>query len=125
MPDIVTNLNKRKLKRIGYLTPAQINSNLDDVLVQEALKEHKIVPYQQPDWREQEKNQAKYEAKKENLQVGDFVYKDDKLSVFQKSYEAYVRLYSKMELFLVLAFYFRLNFSFYLVDFFFLGEIWD
>lgn len=86
----MANLNKRKLKRIGYLTPEQINSNLDDVLVQEALQEHKIVPYQQPSWREQEKNQSNYEKQSKNLQVGDFVYKDEKLSVFQKSYEAYV-----------------------------------
>lgn len=92
MPDVVANLNKRKLKRIGYLTPEDINSNLDDILVQEALRKHKIVPYQQPDWRQQEKNQAKYEAQKQNLQVGDFVYKDQKLSVFQKSYEAYVSI---------------------------------
>lgn len=87
---MVTNLNKRKLKRIGYLTPEEINSNLDDVTVQQALKTHNITPYQQPSWREQEKNQSNYEKQSKNLQVGDFVYKDEKLSVFQKSYEAYV-----------------------------------
>jgi len=87
LPAVVWALNQRPLKRIGYLKPADINSELDDIKVQEALAEHKIEPFNQPDWRTQEKNQADYEnSSKNSLQVGTYVYADEKQRVFNKSF---------------------------------------
>jgi hypothetical protein len=84
---IVDALNQRPLKRIGYLKPADINSDLDDIKVQQALSDHKIEPYRQPDWRTQEKNQTDYENSTKNvLQVGTYVYADQKQQVFNKSF---------------------------------------
>lgn len=90
LPHIVKALNQRRLKRIGFLSPADITSNLDDVKVQRALAEHKIEPYKQPNWRQQDQNQINYEKSKKELQVGTYVYKDEKPHIFSKSYDAHV-----------------------------------
>lgn len=92
LPFIVSALNQRKLKKLGYLSPADINSSLDNVKVQAALKSNKIMTYSQPDWRTQEKNQLDYEKSNAEFQVGKFVYKDDPARVFSKSFHTQVKL---------------------------------
>lgn len=91
LPFVVSALNQRKLKKLGYLSPIDIKSSLDNVKVQEALKSKNIEPYSQPDWRTQEKNQTDYENSKAELQVGKFVYKDDPTKVFSKSFHTQVK----------------------------------
>jgi hypothetical protein len=92
LPFVVTALNERKLKKLGYLAPIDIKSSLDNVKVQEALQSKNIEPFSQPDWRTQEKNQQKYEKSKAELQVGKYVYRDDPARVFSKSFHTQVVL---------------------------------
>lgn len=90
LPHIIKALNQRPLERIGYLTPADITSNKDDINVQRALAQHKIERYKQPNWRQQDQNQINYEKSKKELQVGIYVYKDEKPHIFRKSYDTHV-----------------------------------
>lgn len=91
LQDIVVALNQRPLKRLGYLKPADITSPLDTVKVQEARKEHNIQVYEQPDWKTQVENQAKYESSSNPFQKGTFVYADEPEMVFKKSFHVQVR----------------------------------
>lgn len=92
LPDVVKALNERPLERLGYLKPSDINSPLDTVKVQEARKEHNIQVYEQPDWRTQEENQAKYESSSNPFQKGTFVYADEPQAIFKKSFHIQVKL---------------------------------
>jgi hypothetical protein len=93
LPYITKALNSRPLKRIGYLSPNDINSPFDNIKVQEAEKEHNIVPYSEPDIETQEENQKKYEnSSKNEFQVGTFVYLDRPANIFRKSFHVQVTL---------------------------------
>ena len=91
LPFVVSALNERPLQKLGFLSPSDIQSSLDDVKVQQALKAHKLKSYSQPDWRTQEKNQSSYENSNSELQVGKYVYKDEPRDVFSKSFHTQVK----------------------------------
>ncbi len=69
LPKVVEAINNSKNPAIGGLLPAEIKSNVDDVLVDAAVGLQEDV-----DFEKQKKNQAAYERKQNNLQVGDYVY---------------------------------------------------
>jgi hypothetical protein len=60
LPDVVNALNAKPLKQLGYLSPSEISSGLDDVKVRRARSDNKITVYSEPDWQAQNKNQDDY-----------------------------------------------------------------
>lgn len=91
LPYVVAALNKRSLKRIGFLRPDDIHSEFDNIKVQEALKKNHQETFSEPDWRTQQKLQEQYEKSSKNkFQVGTFVYLDEPQNVFQKSFHVQV-----------------------------------
>lgn len=90
IPYIVKALNERPLEKLGNLRPIDVKSPLDDIKVQQAQKTAGVEPFSEPDWNVQIENQKKYEKSPKNLQVGNFVYKDDPQRVFRKSFHVQV-----------------------------------
>ena len=68
------------------MKPSDINTLSDNIVVQEALKNKNIKPFEEPSWKEQVENQTNYEKSKNPFKVGTFVYLDQKNSVFDKSF---------------------------------------
>lgn len=93
LPHAVKALNERHLKSLGYISPIDIQSELDDVVVREAQKKTNINVYHQPNWKQQNENQANYEKSNNPLQVGQFVYLDKKEEIFNKSFHAQVSFF--------------------------------
>jgi hypothetical protein len=90
LPLVVQALNKKPLKLLGGISPGEVNSEWDDVVVQEAQKESCTEVYKEPDWRQQNENQENYLKSKNPFQPGKFVYADKKSEVFDKSFFAQV-----------------------------------
>jgi len=78
------------MKLLGNISPDQINSAWDDVLIRDAQKKSNFVPFQEPSWKVQNDTQKVYTASKKKFQVGQFVYLDKKVEVFDKSFYAQV-----------------------------------
>jgi len=89
---VVDALNERPLKRIGYLKPSEINSIEDNQKVFLAWQKHNLPVFEEPGWKEQQKNEMAYQKNSETLKVGDYVYKDNKTSVFNKSFAFQVKI---------------------------------
>jgi len=87
LPIAVALLNKRPMKRLGYLTPGSINSMIDDISVRRAQEEKCVDIYQHPSYKEQNLAQAEYE-KTSGFQKDNFVYLDYKEKTFAKSFDA-------------------------------------
>lgn len=92
LQDITNALNQRHLSRIGNLQPQSVNSFLDDVKVQEALKTKPSDLPPEPSWQEQEKNTQNYESSSNPFKIGSYVFLDEKQSVFNKSFHIQVIL---------------------------------
>jgi hypothetical protein len=67
---VVTDMNNTQLKRIGYLTPNQINSEIDSAIVRSEQKKHNIIPNNEPNWQTQLQNQEEYKSNSTNIQIG-------------------------------------------------------
>ena len=79
-------------KRLGYLTPASINSEIDSVKVSEARKALKIPIYSEPTYKEQQQNQENYIKSEKDLSIGTYVYRDFNEKLFDKSFDVSVSL---------------------------------
>jgi len=90
LPKIVENLNKKPLKLLGGISPDEIKSSWDDVLIRDAQKKAAFVPFQEPRWTVQNDTQKVYKESKNKLQIGQFVYLDKKVEVFDKSFYSQV-----------------------------------
>ena len=69
LPIVTKSINNTPLKKLGYLRPIDIQTEADSVKVENALKTHGLEKVTLPTYQEQNKNQAKYEANKKNIQV--------------------------------------------------------
>ena len=87
---VVESLNSRHLRSIGFTAPKEIKSELDDVKIREAQRESGIKPPNYPEWKVQDENQANYEKSFNPFQQGAYVYLDDKVTAFDKSYYSLV-----------------------------------
>jgi hypothetical protein len=87
---VVQDMNNTPVKRLGYLKPNQINSEIDSVFVKNAQKNHNINIYNEPNWKTQLLNQKNYEKLSSNIKIGDYVYKDIDEKLFDKSYDVSV-----------------------------------
>jgi len=90
LPSVVDALNQKPLKTLGGFSPSEINSELDDAKVHNAQKRNHVQPFEETDWREQAKSQQDYTKSNNPLQVGQHVYVDKKVEVFDKSFFAQV-----------------------------------
>jgi|688.fasta_scaffold29059_7 hypothetical protein len=99
LPSIVEALNEKPLKKLGYFSPSEINNELDDAKVHDAQKREHIEVYEEDDWKQQDKNQEDYLKSKNPLQIGQYVYVDKKVEVFDKSFFSQV---SKLSQFVLL-----------------------
>ena len=93
LPKVTNSLNNTPLKKLGWLTPNSINSEIDSVRVKKAKKSFNIISYSEPDFETQQQNQKTYEQSKA-LQVNSFVYLDFDEKLFDKSFDVSV---SKLE----------------------------
>ena len=89
LPKVTDSLNNTPLKKLGWLTPNSIHSEIDSVRVQSAKKSFQIPSYSEPDYRTQRTNQETYEKSK-GFQVKDFVYLNFKEKIFDKSFDVSV-----------------------------------
>jgi hypothetical protein len=89
--NIVTSYNDTPIKKLGWLTPNSVNSEIDSVKVDKAKLENKIEVYKEPTFEDQIKNQKQYELQRKNLQVGDYVYLDFDEKLFSKSFDVQVK----------------------------------
>lgn len=90
LPFVTSALNKRRLPRLGFLRPEDINSPDNDIDVRKAKEENHIKTLTEPSWRQQVENQKLYESSKSPFQKGAFVYLDDPQFVFNKSFHVQV-----------------------------------
>ena len=70
---VVNDMNNTELKKIGYLKPNQIHSEIDSAFVRSALKKHNIGIFKEPNWKDQKKSEDIYNSNKNNLQIGKIV----------------------------------------------------
>ena len=94
MPSVVEALNEKPQKKLGNFSPSEINNELDDAKVHEAQKRKHIEVYEEPDWKQQDKNQDNYLKSNSPLQIGQYVYLDKKIEVFDKSFFSHVSITS-------------------------------
>jgi len=90
LPSVVDALNQKPLKALGNSSPSEINNELDDAKVRNAQKRNHVQAYEETDWKEQEKSQEDYMKSNNPLQIGQHVYLDKKVEVFDKSFFAQV-----------------------------------
>jgi hypothetical protein len=98
LPLVVAALNKKHQKQLGNLSPSEINNELDDAKVRLAQKEAKVPVYSEPDWKRQNQNQEEYSKSKNPFQIGQHVYLDKKIEVFDKSFFAQVKIINFVQL---------------------------
>ena len=87
---IVNDMNNTPIKRLGFLTPNQINSEIDSVFVKNAQKNINLDIYKEPSWKTQFVNVKHYETDVSNIQIGNYVYRDFDEKLFDKSYNVSV-----------------------------------
>ena len=90
LPTVVKSLNDTPLKKLGYLKPNSIHSEIDSVKVQELKKVNSIVTYNEPNIEIQHENKKVYEKESSNFQVNDYVYLDFDEKLFDKSFNVSV-----------------------------------
>ena len=90
LPTVVKSLNDTPLKKLGYLKPNSIHSEIDSVKVQELKKVNSIVTYNEPNIEIQHENKKVYEKESTNFQVNDYVYLDFDEKLFDKSFNVSV-----------------------------------
>ena len=92
LENVVDNLNNTPIKKLGYLKPNMINNEADSVTVSKAQEELGMVPFREPNYKLQERNQKQYESNKKKLQKGDYCYVDFDEKLFDKSFDVVVML---------------------------------
>lgn len=88
---VVNDLNSTPLKRLGWLKPNDINSEIDSVYVDEAKGHFNIPVFKEPTYTEQQKSIKSYSG---DIHVNDYVYKQFDSTVFDKSFDVSVSLQS-------------------------------
>ena len=87
---IVIDMNNTPIRKLGFLKPNQINSEIDSVFVKNAKASHNIESFQDTNWKIQLENEKNYKSDSKNIQIGDYVYRDLNEKLFDKSYDVSV-----------------------------------
>ena len=95
VPFAVKALNSVHSKKLGGMTPGEVNSFFDDVKVRQAQADNCVQVYEEPDYKQQDLNQKAYESSTNSLQVGTFVYLDYKPTAFDKAFDKQVSFFTK------------------------------
>ena len=91
LPIVIKSLNNTPLKKLGWIKPSSIHSEVDSARVFTAKKQHNIESYSEPPIEIQKLNQQSYENSSKELQVNDFVYLDFDEKLFDKSFNVSVQ----------------------------------
>ena len=94
LPQVVKSYNHTPSKKLGGLAPETIHSEIDSVRVSEAQKKSRIKVYHEPNFHQQQENQANYDKSKSTLKEGTYVYLTTNEDLFAKSYD--VKVYTTM-----------------------------
>jgi hypothetical protein len=89
--NVVKSYNETPIKKLGWLKPDEIHSEIDSVKVDKARQENNVQVYSEPSFEEQRTNQNEYEKNPKNLQVGQYVYLDFDQKLFSKSFDVQVQ----------------------------------
>ena len=87
---IVLSMNNTPIKRLGFLKPNDITTEIDTVFVRLAQKENNVKVNKEQSLEEQKQNQINYVSSQTNIQVNDYVYRDFDQKLFDKSYNVSV-----------------------------------
>ena len=87
---IVNDMNNTPIKRLGFLRPNQIHSEIDSVFVKNAQNNIKLNIYKEPSWKSQFENVKNYESDFSKIQIGNYVYRDIDEKIFDKSFNVSV-----------------------------------
>ena len=87
---VVKNLNNIPNIKLGLLKPSAINNEADSVAISKAKKELNIETFREPNFKEQQNNQKRYESSKNQFQVGDYCYLDFDEKLFDKNFDVVV-----------------------------------
>jgi hypothetical protein len=82
----VRHLNEAQVPKLGYVSPIEINSFLDDYKIRDAQIEHSITPVRAPTLLQRRQNEKNYASATNVLQLDDLVYLDNKETAFTKQY---------------------------------------
>lgn len=91
---VVDSMNQTPISRLGWMTPDSIVNEASSVIVNKAKKIHHIKIYKEPNFKTQLENQIKFDQSSQELQVGDYCYRDFDSKLFDKSYNVSVILYN-------------------------------
>ena len=86
---VASQYNRDPKSRLDRLSPDMIHSHVH-VLVNEAREKKNVKVFHQPHFQQQIANQKKYEAKTDELQVGDYIYLSSNEKLFDKSFDTQV-----------------------------------
>ncbi len=89
---VVDDYNNTPLKKIGFLKPNEILTKFDSKKVRDALALHNIEIQDEPNYKDQRKNQEVYEKldqvkKKTTISKGDYVFVNFLQKAFDKSFD--------------------------------------
>jgi len=84
---IVDQYNATPKQKLGGLSPQNIHSESDSVLVNEARKKNNISVFEEPHYQQQILNQKNYENDSSKLQVNNYVYLSSNEKLFDKSFD--------------------------------------
>ena len=87
---VVNDMNNTPIKKLGFLKPNQVNSEIDSVFVKNAKKSHNIESIDETNWKTQLQNEENYISASSNIQKGDYVYRDSEQKIFDKSFDVSV-----------------------------------
>ena len=89
--EVTKALNNTPIKKLGWLKPNSIQSEIDSQRVRTAKNIHQISTFTEPSFQVQEANQTAYEKSSNTFQVKDYVYLDFDEKLFDKSFDVSVR----------------------------------
>lgn len=93
---ITDSLNKTPIRRLGFLRPIDITSEVSSTFVDKAKNDHNVQISKEPTYSEQIENNKSYQG---DLKVSDYVYKQFDSSLFDKSFDVSVNPSREMKSF--------------------------
>jgi hypothetical protein len=93
---VVQHLNEAHVKKLGGVSPIEINSFLDDYKIRDAQLANSVTPVTGPTIMERRENEKIYKDEINVLKLGDLVYLDEKETAFTKQYKRKVSSNSRI-----------------------------
>jgi len=90
--NVANNLNNLPIKKLGFLRPNDIVNEASSVEVSNEKEKHNIPTFRQPTFEKQRENEVNDAKSEKTFKVGDFVYKQFDVKMFDKKYNIAVRL---------------------------------